>query len=103
SSPKPSDFFVAGGQVTDPATKKSLGFGELTQGQKLVKVIAADTPTTPASEWKIAGQSAPKVDGRAIVTGKHAYASDIRRPGMRVGKILRPPAFNAKLISVDTH
>src|SRR5207249_1509015 len=47
--------------------------------------------------------SAPKVVGRAIVTGKHAYSSDIRRPGMRVGKILRPPAFNAKLLSVDTH
>jgi CO/xanthine dehydrogenase Mo-binding subunit len=94
---------VAGGRVTDPKTKESLGFGELTQGQKLVKAIAADTPTTPAPEWKIAGQSAPKVDGRAIVTGKHAYSTDIRRPGMRVGKILRPPAFNAKLISVDTH
>ena len=28
--------------------------------------------------------------GRAIVTGQHEYASDIRRPGMLFGKVLRP-------------
>ena len=30
------------------------------------------------------------------------FASDIRRPGMMHGKILRPPAFKAKLKSVNT-
>ena len=56
----------------------------------------------PPSEWKVAGQSVPKVDGRAIVTGRHRYASDVERPGMLRGKVLRAPAFGARLASLDT-
>ncbi len=44
----------------------------------------------------------PKVDGRAFVTGAHPYASDVKRPGMLVGKVLRPPSFKATLVSVKT-
>src|SRR5262249_37958449 len=38
----------------------------------------------------------------AFVTGSHAYASDVKRPGMLHGKVLRPTAFKAKLVSVRT-
>jgi nicotinate dehydrogenase subunit B len=95
-------LIVAEGKVTDPQMNRSLEFGQLTRGQKLVKDIAENAPTTPADHWTVAGTSAPKVDARAIVTGKHAYSSDIRRPGMLYGKVLRPPAWNATLASLDT-
>src|SRR5262249_11147309 len=58
-------------------------------------------PESPA-KWTVAGSPAEKVDGRAFVTGAHQYTSDMNRPGMLHGKIFRPPAFNSKLISVDT-
>src|SRR5206468_9946390 len=70
---------VAGGKVAHAATSRTLGFGELTHGRKLVETIGDDAKTTPASEWKVAGQSVPKVDGRAIVTGRHRFASDVER------------------------
>jgi isoquinoline 1-oxidoreductase len=92
---------VADGKVSGPGGK-SFTFGQLTKGQKLMKVIAAGVPTTPADKWTVAGTSVPKVDGRAFVTGSHQYASDTRRPGMLFGKVLRPPAFKAKLTSVNT-
>ncbi|HVK57404.1 MAG TPA: molybdopterin cofactor-binding domain-containing protein [Candidatus Kapabacteria bacterium] len=53
------------------------------------------------SEWKVLGKPAAKVDGEAIVTGKHQYPSDITRPGMQYGKVLRPPAQNAELLKVE--
>src|SRR5262249_26652120 len=56
---------------------------------------------TPAEKWKVEGTSVPKVDGRAIVTGSHKYASDVSRPGMLFGKVLRPPSFKAELVSVQ--
>jgi nicotinate dehydrogenase subunit B len=93
---------VAEGKVSGPQGKPSFTYGQLTKGQKLMKVIAADVPTAPANKWTVAGTSAPKVDGRSFVTGSHQYATDIRRPGMLFGKVLRPPAFGAKLASVDT-
>ena len=92
---------VQGGKVTDPATDRALEYGELTKGQKLTKTIRADLATTPASEWKVAGTSVPKVAGAAIVTGRHHYASDVNLPGMLHGKVLRPPTQNARLVSVD--
>jgi isoquinoline 1-oxidoreductase len=35
------------------------------------------------------------------VTGGHQYPSDITRDGMLYGKVLRPPSYGAKLVSVD--
>ena len=80
---------VAAGKVTGPGGQ-SVSFGELTRGQKLVRTISPDTPLTPATEWKIAGTSVPKVDGRDIVTGRHKFTSDFKPAGMLYGKVLRP-------------
>src|SRR5262249_9025524 len=73
-----------------------------TKGKKLAKMIDDRAPTTPVEKWTVAGTSVPKVDGRAFVTGGHHYTSDVKRPGMLFGKVLRPAAFGAKLVSVQT-
>ena len=96
-----TSLVVADGRITHPSTKQSLGFGQLSKGQKLMKTIGEGVVTTPADKWEVAGKSMPKVSGRAIVTGEHRYTSDMKRPGMLYGKVLRPAAFGATLSSVD--
>ena len=91
---------VADGRVT--AGSRSAGFGELTNGQKLTRTISAGVPLTPAAEWKIAGTSLPKVNGREIVTGGHKYTYDTKVPGMLYGKVFYPPSFGATLVSLDS-
>ena len=59
------------------------------------------SPLTPPAEWKVAGTSLPKVNGRDIVTGAHKYTYDMKRPGMLHGKVLYPPQFGATLVSLD--
>jgi len=93
---------VRDGKVIDERTDKALAFGQLTKGQKLLKVIAEDAPTTSADRWKVAGKSVAKVDGRAFVTGKHRYTSDLKQPNMLVGRVVRPSSFNATLASAET-
>jgi len=90
------------GKVTRPDTKESATFAQLTKDQKLVKTVEGGAAITPPDQWKIAGTPVLKVDGRDFVTGKHQYTSDIARPGMLHGKILRPPAYDATLVSADT-
>ncbi|HEY3929069.1 MAG TPA: molybdopterin cofactor-binding domain-containing protein [Candidatus Koribacter sp.] len=90
------------GKVVNPATKQTISYGELTRGQQIAKVVDQDPPFTPATEWKVAGKPEPKADGREFVTGEHKYPSDINRPGMIFGKVLRPSAYKATLASVDT-
>jgi isoquinoline 1-oxidoreductase len=93
---------VAEGKIMRTDTKEAVTFGQLTKGQKLLKSIEERAPTTPADQWKIAGTSVAKVDGREFVTGKHQYTSDMSLPGMWHGKVLRPSAFDATLVSIDT-
>jgi isoquinoline 1-oxidoreductase len=90
------------GEVRDPKSQKTISYAELTHGQKLMKVIAAEPPLTNPNDWRIAGTGIPKRDGRAFVTGAHKYASDQIRPGLLYGKVVRPSAFHAKLVSCDT-
>jgi len=91
---------VAAGKVKNNANGESVGFGELTRGQKLMRTVDGAT-VTPPSEWKLEGTSVPKVNARDMVTGAHRYASDMLRPGMLHGRVLRPAAFRAKLASLD--
>jgi CO/xanthine dehydrogenase Mo-binding subunit len=88
------------GTVTNKRTGQSISYAELTHGQKLVKVIGDDPALTPATQWRVAGRPVPKVEGRAFVTGEHEYTSDLTRPGMMYGKVLRPSAFHATLSSL---
>jgi CO/xanthine dehydrogenase Mo-binding subunit len=97
---QPSGLVAANGKVTNPKTNQSLTYGEITHGQKLVQLVE-DPPFTPATEWKVAGKPVPKVDGRNFVTGKHKYTSDLIRPGMMYGKVLRPAGFKATLTSFN--
>ena len=92
------------GRIVEAASKRSSTYGELTRGEKLVQTLPADASEAtvePASKWTVAGAAIPKADGRDFVTGAHRYPSDIHRPGMLHGKVLRAPSFEAKLASLD--
>jgi len=93
-------LLAANGKVTHPPTKQSLSYGQLSKGQKIMKAIGA-APLAPSSEWKVAGKTLRKINGRDIVTGKHQYTPDIKLPGMLHGRVLRPSAFGATLASID--
>jgi nicotinate dehydrogenase subunit B len=93
---------AADGKITDPRNSRSFAYGELTRGEKLVKTVSGQESLTRAPEWKIAGAAAPKAEGRDFVTGKHKYPSDIIRPEMLFGAVVRPDGFNATLASLDT-
>jgi isoquinoline 1-oxidoreductase len=89
------------GKISDPHSQRSISYGELTKGQQLVKMIGDDPDVEAPKDWKVAGTEVAKVDGRQFVTGGHRYASDMVRPGMLHGKVLRPAGFQAQLTSFD--
>lgn len=99
---EPASVRIVNARFVNHDTSKSLTLAEVAKGQKLVKTIPADVATTPAKEWTVAGTSVPKVDGRDFVTGKHQYTPDLQREGMVYGRIVRPSALEAKLVSSDT-
>src|SRR6185295_6599035 len=99
---EPASVRIVNARFVNHDASKSLTLAEVAKGQKLVKTIPADVAITAAKDWTVAGTSVPKVDGRDFVTGKHQYTTDIRREGMLYGRIVRPSALEAKLVSSDT-
>jgi len=97
-----SGLMAANARVTDPASGRSLSYATLATGKTLAQNIPDADPVTPVAEWTVAGKALPKVDGRAFVTGKHQYTTDLCPAGLLFGKVLRPPSFGATLTSVDT-
>ena len=93
------------GKFVDAASKRTLTLAELAQGDELQKTFEQATPSgaklTPVNDWKVLGTSVVRPNARDLITGTHRYPSDIKRPGMLRGKVLRPPSYGAKLVSID--
>lgn len=87
----PNDGITAGSRTTPVNVPEARQAAATQRGGEL---------TAPA-KWKLLGTSQPALEARAIVTGRHLYPSDIRRPGMLYATILRPPSLGAKLTSID--
>jgi isoquinoline 1-oxidoreductase len=102
---EPKDCEVHDGRVIHAASKRSLSYADLAKDDDAIKAFEQPIPSgvtiTPVKEWKILGTPAPRPNGHDIVTGSHKYPSDISRPGMLYGKILRAPSYGAQLTSID--
>jgi len=96
---------VHDGKAIHRASQRTLTYADLAKGEDAAKTfeqaIPSDVTVTPVPEWKVLGTSVPRPNGRDIVTGAHHYPSDVTRPGMLYGKVLRPPSYGAKLSAID--
>jgi nicotinate dehydrogenase subunit B len=89
------------GAVIAPDGRR-LSYGDLVGSDMLhVQARATSTLKDPAT-FKVLGQSVPRVDIPAKVTGGAAYVQDMRLPGMMHARIARPPSYGAELTGCDT-
>jgi len=81
---------------------KSVAYGDITKGRKLTGTVSGEPPVTPADKWTVRGKTEKKIDGRTFVTGAHQYASDVVRPGVLIGRVIRPESPGATLEALET-
>ncbi|MBV8553329.1 MAG: xanthine dehydrogenase family protein molybdopterin-binding subunit [Acidobacteriaceae bacterium] len=93
---------LADGYVLQPASGRKAGYGEFASAADWTKVLCANSEITPPSERQYSGRSLSKLNARELVSGRHQFTSDMKRPGMLYGRVLRPPSFGAQLLSADT-
>jgi CO/xanthine dehydrogenase Mo-binding subunit len=67
------------------------------------KDIPADASEKPASDYRVVGTNAPRVDLPRKFAGRAAYVQDMVLPGMLHARMLRPPRHGAKLVSIPEH
>ena len=63
--------------------------------------IPENVPLKAFTEFTVIGQSMPRVDIPAKVTGTAIYGYDMRVDGMKYGAIARPPTLEAKFVSAE--
>lgn len=86
--------------VTNDASKK-VTYGELVAGRKFNLTLDAKAQRKNPREWTILGKPVPRPDLPAVMTGQFEFVHNVRVPGMLHGKVVRPPAVGATLVSVD--
>lgn len=95
---------VRDGRITADGGRE-ITYADLAAGAEAAEAfkrsIPADVVLTPVKEWKVLGTSVPRPNGRDLLNGTHRFPSDIVRPGMLYGKVLRAPSYGAKLKSID--
>ena len=102
---EPGTLDVRDGTITHKTTGNKLTYADLAKSEDVAVLfknpVSSDVDLTPVEKWQTMGTSVPRPNNRDIVTGSHRYPSDIVRPGMLYGKILRPPSYGATLESID--
>jgi CO/xanthine dehydrogenase Mo-binding subunit len=82
------------------ATKR-VTYGELIGGRTFNLTLDSQAKRKPAAEWTVLGTPVPRVEIPAMVTGRFEFVHNVRVPGMLHGRVVRPPAMGATLVTVD--
>jgi len=90
---------AADGQLS--ASGKRVSYGRMISERFYERVVHAETPIKDPNAYRIVGKSMPRPDIPSKVFGGESFIQDLRLPGMVFGRIVRPPAYGARLSSLD--
>ena len=95
------DLIVEQGTVRSRGGGKQVTYGELIGGKTFSLKLDKQAPLKDPAKYKIVGQSVPRFDIPGKMTGQFTYMQDFKVPGMLHGRVVRPAAIGATLLSVD--
>ncbi len=96
------DLTAADGVISakgDPS--KKVTYGQLVGDKKFNLTLDPKAKRKPPAEWTVLGTPARRQDMPEIVTGQFEFVHNVRVPGMLHGRVVRPPASGATVMSVD--
>jgi CO/xanthine dehydrogenase Mo-binding subunit len=103
------EFGVAAGEImvsegvvstSDGTQKRPLG--ELIGGRQFARDVDMEAPVKSPEDYTVVGQSIPRVDIPVKLTGGEGdFIENARVEGMTFARVLRAPAYGARLLSYD--
>ena len=96
-----AELTLADGVVRAAAGGQGISLGTLIGGKRLALQVDPKAPLKDTSRYTIVGKPILRPDVPGKCTGQHVYVQDFTVPGMLHGRVIRPPAIGAKLVSVD--
>ncbi|MDH4189801.1 MAG: molybdopterin-dependent oxidoreductase, partial [Betaproteobacteria bacterium] len=95
-----NDLIVRDGEILVPGTDVRTSYWDLAAEVNLAREATGTATAKPAQARRVAGTSVPRLDVEAKLTGA-AFIHDIELPGMLHARVLRPPSYSARLVSLD--
>ena len=95
-----SDLITENGLIKAGKSGKFVGYGDLLQGKMIEGEVTGNAPLKSPGSYKLVGAAIPREDITAMATGKAFYIHDMRLPSMVHARIVRPPAYLSRLVSV---
>ncbi len=90
-------------EVLHRPTGRKIGYGQLVATAKELPLPPKDQLTLKhPSRFRYVGKEIPGVDLTAMTNGRAMYGQDLRRDGMKIAVIARPPIWGATIASLDS-
>ena len=98
---KPEDLVSSDGEVRPKAGGAGIAFASLLGDRQFNLKLDRNAPLKNPAAYTIVGKSLPRPDVAGKCLGTAAYIQNFALPGMLHGRVVRPPAIGAALVSVD--
>ncbi|MBV8449892.1 MAG: xanthine dehydrogenase family protein molybdopterin-binding subunit, partial [Hyphomicrobiales bacterium] len=89
------------GEVRPKQGGAGIGFGDLIGDRQFALKLDPKAPLRNPDDYVLVGKPLSRPDLPAKVFGTHPYIHNLRVDGMLHGRTVRPPAVEARLVSVD--
>ena len=96
----PESLRIEDGMV-HPPQGEPVPLAALLDKQGLSLKLDKTAPLKSPKDFKLVGKSQPRLDIPDKITGEFTYMQDFALPGMYHGRVVRPPALGATLLSID--
>ena len=98
---QPSELVLSGGEVRPAGGGQGIAIASLIGAKHFDLKVDPTAPLKNPAAFQVIGKPVPRTDLPGKATGRHAYVQDFSVPGMAHGRVIRPPAIGARLLSVD--
>ena len=96
-----SELTLLNGRVRPVSGGAGIDIGTLAGGRRLALKVDPKAPLKDPTRYSLVGKPQPRPDVPLKCTGRNSYVQDLSVPGMLHGRVIRPPAIGAKLLTVD--
>jgi CO/xanthine dehydrogenase Mo-binding subunit len=93
---------AANGSISAKGGRR-ISYRELVAGKKFNLTVDLRAKRRPPGEWTVLGKPVPSLEIKELVTGRFEFVHTVHLPGMLHGRVVRPPAVGATVVSVDQH
>lgn len=96
------ELSVVNGVVKSAKSAKTVAYKDLVKGKRLEAEVSGKSELKKPADFKLVGKSVKRLDISDMARAETHFIQDLRLPDMVHARVMRPPVYYAKLLSLPT-